>query len=213
MGFFARVDAVGLEKTGRVCIVGNPLEQEWHQGRLVLACHRRKQLGKLRGVGSTVIGWHLHANQQHPRTSLLRGPHHDPEVVASHRQREPAQGVIAAQLDDHMTWVVLGQQCSKARAPARGRIPTDAGVDHGSAGEFLCQAFLEQGHPASTAAQTVFGAQRVAYHQNSLRNFAFDWGLGRRRQGGRTGCALCHGRNRTCPHDQGCRGGRDKVSS
>ena len=88
------------------------------------------------------------------------------EVVARHRQRQAAQRVVGAELDDHVRGLVLAEQRGQARAAARRRVAADAGVDHGGAHLRLLQALLHQRHPAAAARDAVLGRQAVAHHQH-----------------------------------------------
>ena len=166
MGFFARVDAVVLKQFARVWRIGHTGQQERHQTDLVRARYFFKQAGKAVGIVGAVIGWHLHAHQQHAGTGFFGRQRHLMQVVFTHGQRQAAQSVVAAQLDDDVAWPVLRQQRAQARAAAGGGVAADAGVDHPCVQAFRTEFLFQQGNPAGAPAQAILGTQRVTQNQN-----------------------------------------------
>ncbi len=73
-------------------------------------------------VSGSVIGRHLHADDQHLRPRALRRRNHGVEILARRLQISAAQRVIAAELEDDDRRPMLAQQPGQARAAARRRV-------------------------------------------------------------------------------------------
>ena len=166
------VDAVTLEQGVGVGHIGHAMQQERNQRRAFAGRHASKHRCELARVLAPVVGRHLHARDQHLGLGRFACARHGDEVVARHLQRQAAQCVVAAELDDHKLRLMLGQQGGQSRAPTRRGVAADAGVDDGPRQFVGGHALVDQGHPARAALQAVFRRQTITHHQQALARCA-----------------------------------------
>ena len=166
MGLRGRVNSVTLEQPGRVVTVGHALEQERYQGGVVRTGDLREQPGELFAVRGAIVRRYLHADQHDLGARALCCLGHLVKVVLGSLQGKAAQGVIAAKFDDQVARAVLRQHGAQAGAPAGGGVAADAGVDDFRRDRLLRELLLQQSNPAGAPAQSVFGTQRVAEHDD-----------------------------------------------
>ena len=150
------------KRTLRVTQVKSAIACPADQGRTLKAlglCKIGIYLRKFFGVAPSVVGRHLHAQQQNLGACLLRCLHHGPEVLARSRQGQATQRIVSAQFNDHHLGLVLAQQSGQASAAARRRVSTDAGI--GDAHRFTqgLQPLLQQCNPSGATCQPILCAE------------------------------------------------------
>ncbi len=144
-------------------------EKKRHQRDVFLFGELAVNLGERIGVALAIIGWQLHAEQQHFRAALPRAVDHRGKISLQLRWRHPAQAVIATQLEDHQLRLMLCKQRRQPRLASGTGVATDRGVDHFIVETLLFEPLLEQRHPPQTGIQAETGADTIANDQDSTR--------------------------------------------
>jgi hypothetical protein len=88
------------------------------------------------------------------------------EVRLHLRDRQSAQAVVRAELEDDDGRPGLRERLGDARRAACRSFAADARIDHGIILVSLFQPLAEQGHPARVAGNAVGGGQAVPEHQD-----------------------------------------------
>src|SRR5258706_1697825 len=121
------MDAIRLEQ---LRAVPETFHQEGHRRRLVAFRELRERRRELLAVFEAVVRRDAHADQQHPRAGLPRALDDGRQVFAHLGERQAAQAVGAAQLEDDAVGLILLQDLVDARQPAGGRLAGDALIDN-----------------------------------------------------------------------------------
>ena len=146
------MDAIGLEIFR---LVAETLQDERRERHAIALRHVRKRiLERLRVIGP-VVRRHAHADDQHACAGFLGALDHRAEVRLQLRDRQAAQAVVAAKLENHHRRMMLRQQLADARAPAGSGVAGDARIDDVIIEPFPLQPFCEQRHPALRAREAV----------------------------------------------------------
>jgi hypothetical protein len=149
---------------------GDAIEQEGHQRQFLIAREIGIHPAELRRVLRTVIGRYPHAQEQHLRSGRCGELGHPREILPHLRDRQGAQTVIAAELQEHDRGVVQVERTRQTREPACGRFAADAGIDDLVTVTFLLELRLQQCRPALfDARQPVTGADAVAEDEDHRR--------------------------------------------
>ncbi len=90
------------------------------------------------------------------------------EVAAYLFQRQAAQAVVAAELDDDHCRFVQFQGTRQPAARAAGGFAADTGVDYAVPVTLPGQSLFQQGHPGGIHFDAIAGAQAVAEHQDGV---------------------------------------------
>src|SRR5690606_3915856 len=88
---------------------------------------------------------------------------HRIEVRLAAIERQPAQRIVRAELDDHDIGTMLREQARQASAPARGGFAADAGIDEMRAVAGLPR---EPADPAGAPGDAVLRRYAVAQHEH-----------------------------------------------
>src|SRR5207253_10188989 len=118
--------AVGLHE-GR--IEGHLLQQERYERQMILVCQLGEYTREALRVARPVVGRNADADQQHACPGRLRQAHHAREVLAGLAERQSAQPVVGAELQDHRLRPVQLQCPRQPFNPAAGSLAAHAGVD------------------------------------------------------------------------------------
>ncbi len=136
-------------------------KQERDQRYLILSCQVRIQVREAIAVARTVVRWQADAQQQHARPRVLRQGDHVREVVVDDRQRQAAQPVVGAQLQQHDRRMVQGQQMGQSFQAATAGLATDAGIDDLVLVPLVVEPLMQQRDPAFFGLESVRRAQAV----------------------------------------------------
>ena len=130
-------------------------------GTPLVAGDAGERLAEGGGIGRPDVGRRLHAAQQHGEVALAGGVDDGGQVLAQFLERQAAQPVVAAELDDQDADVAVEGPVEPSQAAGRG-VARHAGVDDLEAEALAIDALLEAGREGLLAAQAVAGRDAVA---------------------------------------------------
>lgn len=162
------MDAVGLHQRG--VAGGDALKEARQVVNSRFRADRFVNLLEAGVVGGPEIGWHAHADEQNCNRLLLGKTHHLAQVVSALGKTEPAQAVIATELDNQVAGLVLAQQAGQALQAAESRFAADTGIDDACLRETRPYIGAEQVRPALVYRYVVGGAQTVTQNQDPGRS-------------------------------------------
>ena len=100
---------------------------------------------------------------------LCSSADHAVEIGLRLLERQTAQAVVGAELEQHDARMLHVQGARQTREPARGGLAADAGVHHAESVPFVLDLLCQQAHPSLLDAEPKAGAEAVAKHQNDAR--------------------------------------------
>ncbi|MNX62154.1 hypothetical protein D3C86_931070 [compost metagenome] len=153
----------------QVRMAAHAVEEKRHQRDLFLIGQVAVDLGERLGVTRTIIGWQLHAEQQHLGTAGPGAVDHRSKILLQLSWQHPAQAVIAAQLEDHQFRFMLCKQRGQARLASGTGVATDGRIDHFVVETFAPEPLLKQRHPPQPGIQPETGADTIANDQDCTR--------------------------------------------
>ncbi len=145
------------------------VEKKWHQRDFFLGGDVAVYLGEGLGVARAVVGWQLHAEQQHLRPTGAGAVDHRCKVLLQLRWQHSAQAVVAAQLEDYQLRFMLCKQRRQARLASGTGVAADGCVDHLIVETFALEPLLKQRHPPNAGIQSETGADTIANDQDCTR--------------------------------------------
>ena len=163
LGCGRRMDAVGLHQ---LLVQRDPLEKESDQRRFVTARQLAIECMKAVRIGGAVVRRHAHADQHDLGAGGLGTLDQELEVLAHLPQRQSAQPVVAAELQDDDCRMMQLQRARQASPRAAGRVAADAGIHHAVSVTLSGETLLQQRHPGCIDGDAVAGAQAVADDQD-----------------------------------------------
>ncbi len=111
--------------------VRNAFEEQRHEKYALVARHFAERRAKLVDVLRAVVRGEQHADEDHARAPALRRLDDGSQIGLHLRDRQAAQAVVRAELDDHDRGPGLGERSADARCAAGRGFAADARVDHG----------------------------------------------------------------------------------
>ena len=163
---FVRVQSVGLKM---LWIVFQSDEQERQQRGLVLGRERRENLLERLGVLGAPVGRKLHADQEHLGAGLLCLLDHRAEIALHLIDRQAAQTVVCAELENHDRRFDLDENFRHARESTSGGFSRDAGIDDAIIHALPFKPLLEQRDPATLLRDSIGRGKAVSVNQYARR--------------------------------------------
>src|SRR5688572_20293299 len=151
--------AVGLHQ---FTLEGHLVEQERKKCHRVLGREPGEHVAELLAVTRAVVRWYEHADQQHAGLRVARQFDDAREILATGIERQPAQPVVATELDDHDGGLVGLERAWQPGESALRGFAAHAGVDHAVSVPFGGEPLREQVYPALLNLDAIPGAQTVA---------------------------------------------------
>src|SRR3954465_6349251 len=138
------MNAVRLEE---VFFLGEILEEERNERGAVTL--RELGIGRLEllCVMGPIVRRQLHADEHHARARLLRLLDHRAEVLPHLLQRQAAQAVVRAELENQDRRLVLHERLCDPSGATGGGLARDARVDDAIIETLALEALYEQRHP------------------------------------------------------------------
>lgn len=113
-------------------------------------------------VGSPEIWRHAHPDQQHRYRLGLGELYHLPQVFRALLETQSLQPVVATELDNQVSGLMLRQQSGQALQAAISCFPTNAGINNACLRKTCPYIGAEQLRPALVYRYIMGGAQTVA---------------------------------------------------
>ena len=148
------MDAIGLEI---LRLLGEAFQDERRERHAIALRHVGERIFERFCVVRSVIRRQSHADHQHVRAGFLCALDDHAKVGLHLCDRQPAQAVVAAELEDDDRRLMLLEQLVDARAAAGAGLAGDARIDDAIIEPFPFQPCFEQRHPAARALEAVRG--------------------------------------------------------
>jgi hypothetical protein len=160
-----RMQAIGLHQRR---IQGHSIQQKRYPGHLLLPGQVGVQVGKAVSIAGPIVGRKPDAEQQNPGSGGPGQGNHVRKVVVNRLQRQAAQAVIGAQLQQYDGGVVHGEQVGQSFQAATAGLAADAGVDDLVLVPLVMKPLLQQRYPALLGLQPVRRTQAVTEAEDDL---------------------------------------------
>ena len=143
-------------------------KQERDQRHLRLPRQIGIQVREAIAIARTVVRWQPYPEQQHAGPRILRQCDHVGKIVVDDLQRQAAQSVVGAQLQQHHCRMVQGQQMGQSFQAATAGLATDAGVDDLVLVPLAVEPPLQQRDPAFCGLESVRRTQAVTEAEDDV---------------------------------------------